>query len=272
MVDVVRWASGGSPCTVWQPFIASYGSLLWEKLPSSHQSALLLTLSKFGDLRAYCSLSQASRLYVQHLATSLHCLRIEARQVKGQGERFCYVCGELGLAHTFASKCNNCDDLVCEGCVASASFSRTGERGVFADRQPSSWICVWCVCDTEHEDLPTVPSLKTWLVTEAWDIANRVIRHYDFPFYLRLVSLSGEDIVDTKRRRVGIVYAHWNNCVNTVWDSVFLKTGGRVRHLLLGARQIDVHSSQHARWCHLLSSQEARLSTEESPLIMVVLY
>ena len=132
MVDVVRWASGRRPWAVWQPFVASGGPLRWVKLPSSYETSLLVSLSKFGDLRAYASLSRAAKFYHLHLATSLHCLEVEAERGDPQRNHLCKICGDLGLARAFASKCSNCEDIVCEGCVASASFSRKGAEGLVA--------------------------------------------------------------------------------------------------------------------------------------------
>ena len=37
-------------------------------------------------------------------------------------------------------------------------------------------------------------------------------------FYLRLVTLSGEDVVDKKRRREGLVHTYWNHALHTAWN------------------------------------------------------
>ena len=154
--------------------------------------------------------------------------------------------------------------------MASASFSRKGAEGLVAACQPSSWICVSCVGCDEYEDLQTVPSLKTSVVDEAWTIANRVIRHHDFSFYLRLVTLAGEEVTDERRRCVGLVCTHWDQSFNKLWESIYFKTGGRVRQVVLGIRSIDENSKRLARWSQFLSSHEARLCTQDAPYHMPV--
>ena len=270
MVDVVRRSRDGAdgPCALCRPFSGAGGILDWAVLPASLETFLLVAVSEFGDLGSYSSLSRACRFHRRHLATSLHLLCMENQSGPCRC-RACHVCGELGLARPFAWECGNCEDCACEDCVAWASFWPGCDR--LALRRPESWICVWCVGCDGYEDLQTVPSLKTWVVNEAWDVAHRVVRDYDFVFWMRLVHLSGEGVVDEQGRQVGLVYASWSRDLETVWNRVYWLTGRRVRQIVLGVAVVDSTSARGARWSQFLSRSEARLCTENSPYLLPVL-
>ena len=273
MVDVVRVACHGVdvPFAWCRPLSDAGGDLFWAVLPVSLETLLLVSVSEFGDLGSYSSLSVASRVHRWHLAVSMHCLSVEVGRIDARASGACYVCGELGLARHFASECDNCTAVACEDCVALAVVCGKRVLDPPAPVGVRSWLCVWCVGSDDHADAPTVPSLKTSVVDGAWDIAHRVKLDYDFGFFLRLVTLSGEEVVDERGRRVGSVYTHWGMGFERVWRSVYHYTGGRVRQLVLGARMVDSDSLPGAKWSQFLSRSEARLCTRDSPYSLLVL-
>ena len=281
MVDVVRlFRHGGeSPCTVCRPFSVLGGSLEWEVLPPSLDTFLLLAVSKFGDLGTYSSLSQASCLHGRHLAASLRYLGVTAGRIDDARRRdACHVCGKLGLARGLASECGNCDEVACEDCVALASFSRKRSRdllGLTADQlalyRPQIWICVWCARRGKaYVDFPTVPSPKTWVCDEAAEVAYRVIVDYDFPFWLRLVSLSGEEVRDEEGRLRGMVCTRWIMDFEVLWRWIMGSTGGRALQFVLGGTVVDSTSLRGAKWPQFLSRSQAKACTESSPLVVTV--
>ena len=78
-------------------------------------------------------------------------------------------------------------------------------------------------------------------------------------------------MVDEQRRPVSLVPTSWDSSFELLWDSIYYKTGGRIRQFVVGLSVVDGTAIRTARWSQLLSSSQARLSTETSPHRLPVL-
>lgn len=250
----------------------------WVALPASLHGFLLVSIGRFGDLSSFAALCGGSRLLREHLFVSMRCLRVRsfsARLLREHRERLrwrrrCALCGHFLLSRV-VSECDRCEEFICEDCVGWTTFSR--KRVLDGARPGARWVCAWCLECDELEDMPIVPSLKSWVVDWAWHIAGFVIRDYDLVFYLRLVTLAGEGVVDREGSPVRLVRASWNGFEN-FWHELYWLTERRIRHAVFGVAVVDESmglAHPPARWSRFLSRSDARLCTEESPYLLPVL-
>ena len=263
MVDVVRVFFGGRghPATFCSPRIAQQGLLDWAVLPCTVDTALLVAVAEFGDLRSFAALFSASRRWPWSLARSMRCLRewVEEKDLRSGGAS-CWCCGGLGLTRGFVARCHWCERVTCQDCVVAAAVDGL--------RAPPSWLCVSC----GDEDLDTVGSLKMWFVDEAFDKIRCIDWDYDFPFFARLVYFSsGDAIGDERRVPLSLVNSSWGRAFRFVWDDVRRKTGWRLTHMVFGLVAVDETSKDRWRWSHFLSRSQASGCTEESPFELRVI-
>ena len=273
MVDVIRMFSDGRghPATLRCPRIVSPGILDWAVLPWTMDAALLVTASEFGDLRLFASLSAASRPWRRCLAKSMGCLR---EWVQNHDFRLytnsCWYCGSLGLSRGFVSECPLCDTVTCEDCVLVGVSDllrrpRKVRRRLVSDDRTRSWLCAGC---GEEENVVYVESLKHWFIEIAVDRVYRVASDYDFSFYVRLVALSGDVVVDEQRKPLRLLSSTWSRRLQRVWEEVRGMTGWRLTHMVTGQVAVNEAANDRWRWSDFLTRSEARGCTEQSPFVV----
>ena len=87
-------------------------------------------------------------------------------------------------------------------------------RRLVSDDRTTSWLCVGC---GEEENVVYMESLKHWFIEIAVDRVYRVASDYDFSFYVRLVALSGDVVVDEQRKPLRLLYSTWSRRFQRVW-------------------------------------------------------
>ena len=135
------------------------------------------------------------------------------------------------------------------------------------------WVCYSCdgTEGSDEEPFENVLSLRAWFVCERLDAKIlRVLEDYDFGFYLKLLTLSGEEVRDEQGRLVGCLYTRWTR-FEDVWFNVYHSTGGRIRQMVFASLVVDEIGARSLRWSSFLSRSDARRCTLESPYAVSVL-
>ena len=109
-------------------------------------------------------------------------------------------------------------------------------RRLVSDDRTTSWLCVGC---GDEENVVYVESLKHWFIDIAVDRVYRVASDYDFSFYVRLVALSGDVVVDEQRKPLRLLYSTWSRRFQRVWKEVLGMTGWRLTHMVIGQFAIN---------------------------------
>jgi hypothetical protein len=241
------------------------------------ETVVLASVSEFGDLGSYAMLSRCCRAMQRQLAASMTVVRNHASGYftyspspsgacsccSGYGDDL-RMCDLLGRRRCFP--CDGCEELVCEHCVCLASF---GSDGV----EPTSWMCSGPHGPYDDDDLVyTVESVRSWLceVVDAKMLA--VYKDYNFDFFFRIITLSGQVVRDEQKRPCPVLHTSWKSSFDRVWQAVYHSTGGRIRQMVVGGTAVaDGPNKSELRWSHLLTLSDARASSKVAPLQVTVL-
>jgi hypothetical protein len=231
------------------------------------QTVLLASVSEFGDLGSYVTLSQGSRVMRCQLAASMIVVRNHSSGYFVRPIGACSLCSgygdDLEVSHGLGDRrcfrCGLCGEAVCEHCVLLATF---GGDAV----QPTSWTCPGHV-----DPVPTVESFRSWLFELADDRLLDVYKDYNFDFCMQFITLSGEVVRDEQNRPCSVLVSSWDSPFDQVWDVVYYCTGGRILQMLFGNVFVDDTNKAGVRWSHFLTRPVARAHGEQSPLQVTVL-
>ena len=98
-----------------------------------------------------------------------------------------------------------------------------------------------------------------------------VFEEYELGFYVRLVTLAGDEVRDERGAPVGVLFTTYVRGFDRVWSDLYSKTGGRLRKLVHGHLVVDESSKDRTRWSRVLSRSEASACGDESPFVLRVL-
>ena len=279
MVFVMRLHGSQSSLGVCRASFGVRGALTWASLPLTWETFVQLSVSKFGDLGSYAALSRGARCWRLWMASSMVCIRtFRERRCVFLSSRLCWFCSDLGLPCGDIAPCCLCGRTACEDCLAAADHrALRGESSVSSPRSKRSrtsmlWVCTGCGDDLEpryHE----VPSQRTWLLEALDSKVGGVLADYELGFWVRLVTLAGDEVLDERHAPVGLIHTRYPRRFDDVWADIYSRTGGRIRHIVCGLLVVDssIALGRGVRWSDFLTRSQAKACDRDSPFVLHVL-